>query len=296
MSQRKAMRSLPPACQKIKSNLMCTLDQDDFPELSEAERLPQAWIETQKNRSLEPLRIIKTPAAKSKSEPQKIQQKDHIGHRQRLRKRFIQAPEGLLDYELLELLLFGVNPRGDTKPQAKAFLKHFGDLPSLFAAESSALNAMPGLGEAGLVTLKLIPELLRRILSAQARHQPLLHTSEKVVEYCRATMAHLSIEQFRILFMDRKHYLISDEIMHSGTLDRTALYPRETLKKALALHAGGVILIHNHPSGDCTPSSADIQLTQSIQQALKTIEVHLLDHIIVAKYGFFSFREKGLLL
>jgi len=222
---------------------MCTLDQDDFPELSEAERLPHLWIETQKNRSLEPLRVIKTSVAESKSEPQKIQQKDHIGHRQRLRKRFMQAPEGLLDYELLELLLFGVNPRSDTKPHAKALLKRFGDLPSVFAAESSALNAMDGLGEAGLVTLKLIPELLRRILSAQARHQPLLHTSEKVVEYCRATMAHLSIEQFRILFMDRKHYLISDEIMHSGTLDRTALYPRETLKKALALQCICLIIL-----------------------------------------------------
>lgn len=218
-----------------------------------------------------------------------------LGHRKRLRERLLRAPSGLLDYELLELLLCWAQPRGDVKPQAKALLHRYGNLATVFAADATQLTQIPGIGEAGVAALKVIPEVIARILREEMRTEPLLNTSEVVVDFCRATMAHAPVEQFRILFLDRKHYLIRDEVQTLGTLDRTSLYPREVVKKALALNAGGIIMVHNHPSGDPTPSTADVQATLHMKSALAQVDVHLLDHIVIARFGYVSLREKGLM-
>jgi DNA repair protein RadC len=249
---------------------------------------------------------------KSLKENQKIQQKETLkmiplpcnqnyleeffyGHRQRLRQRFLASSEALLDYELLEMLLCLAQPRGDMKPLAKTLMKHFGGLPQIFSAEIVSLKHIKGLGNASLVAFKVIIEILRRFLKEELKKQPLLNNVEKVLEYCYVIMAYLEIEQFRILFLDRKNHLIQDIVHQEGTLDRTALYPRELIKMALALNAGGLILVHNHPSGDPTPSTADIQATTMIKSALLQVEIHLLDHLIIAKHGTFSFRDGGLI-
>lgn len=220
---------------------------------------------------------------------------DTLGHRKRLRERFLRAPNGLLDYELLELFLCMAQPRGDVKPQAKALLTRFKTLPAVFAADPLQMMEVPGFGDASVVALKLVPETMARILRVEMRTAPLLNTSASVLDFCRATMANGDIEQFRLLFLDRKHFLIKDEVQTIGTLDRTPLYPREIVRKALALNAGGVLMVHNHPSGDPTPSTADIQATQHMKTALQHVDINLLDHIVIAKFGYVSLREKGLM-
>jgi DNA repair protein RadC len=217
----------------------------------------------------------------------------YLGHRKRLKQRFLADPEKLPDYELIEIMLYYVYPRRDTKPMAKTLLSDFGSLTRMFldsgpALEKRSCNALA-------VLVRLVHEVAKRLSLEEVRQQTLLNNSVKVMEYCRLVMSHLTVEQFRVFFLDKKYYLISDEVQHTGTLDETSLYPREVMKRALSLNAAALILVHNHPSGDSTPSKADIMLTDHMKSSLLPFNIHVLDHLIIGKYGSFSFRKEGFL-
>lgn len=219
----------------------------------------------------------------------------YAGHRDRLRDRFSQAgPDALADYELLELLLFRAIPRSDTKPVAKALLQRFGSLAEVLGAPVALLREVAGVGETVALDLKIVFATMQRAMKSAIREREILSSWQQVLDYCKAAMAYEEREQFRILFLDKKNTLIADEVQHIGTVDHTMAYPREVLRRALALSATAVILTHNHPSGDPTPSRADIDMTKAIIEALKPSGVVVHDHIIIGKRGFASM--KGLLL
>lgn len=212
------------------------------------------------------------------------------GHRQRLRERFLKAPKVMTDYELIELLLFWVYPRQDVKQKAKDHLQnHGGSFSVFFQKESQKLSSSLGF------VLTLIQEVSARLLLTQIKETPLLNDSKKVLDYCRLTMAHLPREEFRIFFLDRLYGLLGEETQQVGTVDQVSLYPREVLKRALDMNATSIILAHNHPSGNTTPSKADKDLTSFLSKSLAPFNVTLLDHFIVGHEGHFSFREHGLL-
>jgi len=221
---------------------------------------------------------------------------DHLGHRQRLRARFLEAwPGAFPDYELLELILFQAKPRQDTKPLAKALLARFGSFAGVIGAEIAALMAVPEMGEASVVALKAIQAGVERVLRDEVRANPVLSSWDKVVDYCRAAMARAPIEQFRLLFLDRKNVLIADEVQQTGTVDHTPVYPREVVKRALELGASAIIMVHNHPSGDPTPSKADIDMTRTVAAACATLGIDLHDHLIIGRAGHASLRGLGLM-
>lgn len=223
------------------------------------------------------------------------EQPHYLGHRDRLRERFAQTgAEALADYELLELLLFRSIPRADTKPIAKALLARFGSLAEVLGAPRELLCEVKGVGQSVALELKIIAASAQRAMKSEIRGREVLSSWQQVLDYCKAAMAFEDREQFRILFLDKKNTLIADEIQHVGTVDHTMAYPREVLRRALALSATAVILAHNHPSGDPTPSRADIDMTRAIIDALKPSGVTVHDHIIIGKKGFASM--KGLLL
>lgn len=221
---------------------------------------------------------------------------DHAGHRQRLRERFLKsAGDGFPDYELLELLLCMARPRGDMKPLAKALLREFGSFAAVVSAEPDALMKVPGIGEAAVAALKVARESAARLLRADVMDRPVLGNWQRVLDYCRATMAHDQAEQFRILFLNAKNALIADECQQKGTVNHTPVYPREVIKRALDLGASALILVHNHPSGDPEPSKDDIAITRDIRDAGAKLGIQLHDHVIVAKGGITSFKTRGLL-
>ena len=229
-----------------------------------------------------------------KNEQQKSPPLPHYyGHRERLKERFLKNPNTLPDYEILELFLYWVYPRKDVKPLAKQLLNHFGNLKALAHASLSQLEEMRS--PSTFIAFELLREFSRRLLIQELHERSLLNNSEKVLAYCRLTMEYLSVEVFRLFFLDKKHYLIADEIQHTGTLDETSLYPREVMKRALSLNAAGIIMLHNHPSGDPSPSKADIALTHQLKAALFPFNIRVLDHFIIGKYGYFSFREQRIL-
>ena len=209
------------------------------------------------------------------------------GHRQRLKERFLQDPSVVPDYELLELLLYFVYPRQDVKPKAKELLEEYGSL--------SRVIHMAGAGTSVHFVFQLLQEASRRLVLHDVRQQPLLNNTQRVLEYCHMTMAHLSVEQFRVLFLDRKYNLIADEVQQTGTVDQTALYPREVLKRALQLSAVYLMLVHNHPSGDPAPSAADITLTNHLKTTVAPLGIRILDHLVIGRFGHFSFRANELL-
>lgn len=220
----------------------------------------------------------------------------YLGHRQRLREKFHASSTSLLDYEVLELLLCFFRPRGDMKPLAKTLLKTFKSLGGVMNASLDKLTTVQGMGVLTATALKTSLEIVRRCIKETLQHTPLLlNNVQRVVDYLHAASAHKDIEECHLLFFDRKHRLIHDEVHQKGTLDQLPLYPREVLKRALAYNAGGVILSHNHPSGDPTPSQADITMTETLKQTLKTVDIHVLDHIVIGAEGFVSFRQQGLL-
>lgn len=220
----------------------------------------------------------------------------HEGHRKRLRDRFFKGGEKAFpDYELLELLLFGVIPRGDVKPIAKKLLAECGSLSGILQADIEKLKAIPGIGESSIIALKVIHEVACRFVREEANSQPILQSWQGVIEYCRARMSHLTIEQFRLLFLDQKNKIIADEVQQQGTIDRTPIYPREIVKRTLELGAAKLIMVHNHPSGDPTPSQADIDITQKVIKAAKELDIQVLDHLIIGRFGHISLREKGLI-
>lgn len=220
----------------------------------------------------------------------------HAGHRDRLRDRFLsQGPDSLADYELLELLLFSAIPRRDTKPLAKTLIATFGSLGAVLNAPAEQLAVRGGLKPTAAALLKAVGAAAVRMLREEAVRQPLLSSWDRVIDYLSAAMKYEGTEQFRILFLDRKNALIADEVQQRGTVDHTPVYPREVAKRALETAASAVILVHNHPSGDTTPSRADIDMTGEIARALSAVGVTLHDHVIVGKRGHASFRTLGLL-
>ena len=221
---------------------------------------------------------------------------DYMGHRQRLRERFLNGgPDSLPDYELLELLLFMAQPRADTKPIAKELLRLFGSFAEVISADADALRGTKGIGEAGLVALKAVQVAAQRLLKTKIKDQPLIGSWAALIDYCTAQMAYNAVEQFRVLYLDRKNKLIADEAQGEGTVDHTPVYPREVVKRALELNASALIMVHNHPSGDPKPSQADIDMTRKVKEAASTVGLILHDHIIVSRGGHVSFKTQGLL-
>jgi DNA repair protein RadC len=213
------------------------------------------------------------------------------GHRERLRARFRDhGVSALADYELLEMALFRPFPRGDTKPLAKTLLKRFGSLSEVLAAPRERLKEIEGVGDRVVDELKLIRAFAERTAGEAVRKRTVLSSWSTLIDYCRTAMAYEEREQFRILFLDKKNQLLADEVQQVGTVDHTPVYPREVIRRALELSATAIILIHNHPSGDPTPSRADIQMTQSIIDIAKPLGIAVHDHIIVGKEGHASLR------
>ena len=219
----------------------------------------------------------------------------YYGHRNRLRQRLVDAgAEALPDYELLEMLLFAATPRGDVKPVAKALLARFGGFAATISADAEALAAA-GLSLAGIAALKSVREAALRLMRAELQEQPVVNSWDKLIDYCTAQIAHGQIEEFHILFLDRKNVLIKHERQQKGTIDHTPVYPREVVKRALELGASALILVHNHPSGDPTPSKADIAVTQDIKKAAAPLGVVLHDHVIIGRNRHTSLRDLGLI-
>ena len=220
----------------------------------------------------------------------------YLGHRERLRERLLAAgAEALPDYELLEFLLFGARPRGDMKPLAKALLKRFGSFAAVLGAEKEALLEVPGMGEASAAALIAVRAAARRLLRAEIERRPVIGSWQALVDYCTAAAGYAAVEEFRLLFLDKKNALILDEPQQRGTVDHTPVYPREVVKRALALGASAIIMVHNHPSGDTTPSKADIEVTRSVAHALATVGIALHDHIVIGRGRHSSFKSLGLL-
>jgi DNA repair protein RadC len=217
---------------------------------------------------------------------------DHrSGHRQRLKDRFVNGgPEALPDYELLELVLFNAISRRDTKPMAKRLIERFGSFAEAVNAPPERLREVEGIGDSAIVQLKLVRAAALRLMQGNIMQRPVLTSWTAVVDYCRAAMGFEAQEQFRILFLDKKNRLIADEVQQRGTVDHTPVYVREVVKRALELSASAIILVHNHPSGDPTPSRADIEMTKQIVDAAKPLGVAIHDHIIVGRQGHASFK------
>ncbi len=217
------------------------------------------------------------------------------GHRQRLRERLLAAGETLPDYELLEILLFAANPRRDMKPLAKRLIAQFGGIAEVLSADPAALLAVAGLGMPGVAALKAAREAALRLLRAELRERPVIGSWDKLIDFCNAQIAYGQVEEFHLLFLDRKNALIRHERQQRGTVDHTPVYVREVVKRALELGASALILVHNHPSGDPTPSRADIAVTRDIAKAAAPLGVTVHDHVIIGRGRHTSLRALGLL-
>jgi len=218
------------------------------------------------------------------------------GHRERLRERFYSAgPDALSDYELLEMALYAGIPRRDTKPLAKLLLKKFGSFAEVIHAPEARLREVEGVKDASINQLKLIAAAAGRIAKGEIRRSIALSSWNDVIDYCRSGMAFADKEQFRLLFLDKKNQLIADVVQQTGTIDHTPVYPREVIKRALELSATALILVHNHPSGDPSPSQADIRMTKAIIDIATPLGISVHDHIIVGKNGHASLKGMRLI-
>jgi DNA repair protein RadC len=212
------------------------------------------------------------------------------GHRERLRARFMEAgAQALADYEMLELVLFRAVPRRDVKPLAKDLLQRFGSFAEVISAPVERLK-QEGLGEAAVIELKIVQAAAQRLARGEVKKRTALSSWTAVIDYVRAAQAFAEKEQFRILFLDKKNQVIADEVQQEGTVDHTPVYPREVVKRALELSATALILVHNHPSGDPTPSQADVEMTRQVAQVARTLGIQVLDHVIVGKDGHASLK------
>ncbi|MFC2967019.1 RadC family protein [Acidimangrovimonas pyrenivorans] len=242
-----------------------------------------------------PLPLFDPDEAEATARPGKLPSyiKDH---RRRLRTRFMEGGAGAMpDYELLELVLFRAIPRQDVKPLAHRLLDSFGDFNRVLAAPAHRLAEVQGVGDAVVQELKIVAAAAQRMARARVMHRPVLSGWEALLDYCHTAMAHRETEQFRVLYLDRKNVLIADEEQGQGTVDHVPVYPREVVKRALELNASALILVHNHPSGDPTPSQADIAMTGQIDAAAQTLGLTLHDHLIIGKSQELSFRASGYL-
>ena len=217
-------------------------------------------------------------------------------HRARLRARFLDGGAAAMpDYELLELVLFRAIPRQDVKPLARLLLDTFGDFNRVIAASPARLQLVKGVGPSVVLELKLVEAAAQRMMRAKVMQKPVLSSWNALLDYCHTAMAHRETEQFRVLFLDRKNVLIADEEQAKGTVDHVPVYPREIVKRALELNASALILVHNHPSGDPTPSDADLSMTHQVQDACQALGLVLHDHLIIGKERELSFRGSGYL-
>ncbi|HVG50332.1 MAG TPA: DNA repair protein RadC [Xanthobacteraceae bacterium] len=231
------------------------------------------------------------PADNPKDPPGLAEAPHYHGHRQRLRERFMAAGGGAVsDYELLELVLFRAIPQRDVKPLAKQLLEIFGSFGEVIAAPPARLAGIKGLGDAAITEFKIVAVAAQRLARGEVKRRPVLSSWSSVIDYCRAAMAFGEREEFRILFLDKRNQLITDEVQQTGTVDHTPVYPREVVKRALELSATAVILVHNHPSGDPNPSHADIQMTKNIVDIAKPLGISVHDHIIVGRDGHASLK------
>ncbi len=220
----------------------------------------------------------------------------YVGHRERLRARFMQGgADALPDYELLELVLFRAIPRRDTKDLAKRLIARFGTFAEVLNAPEPLLKEVAGAGDRVVEELRLVRAAALRLMRREILAKPALSSWSQVVDYCRAAMGYEAREQFRILFLDKKNHLIADELQQQGTVDHTPVYVREVVKRALELSATAIVLVHNHPSGDPTPSRADVDMTKQIVEAARPLGVTVHDHIIVGREGHVSFRGMKLI-
>jgi DNA repair protein RadC len=236
--------------------------------------------------------VTKTPADSAPA----VDAQHYIGHRERLRARFLKGGgDALADYELLELVLFRAIPRRDVKPLAKALLARFGSFAGVVSARPERLREIAGLGEAAIVELKIVAEAAKRFAKVKVENRPAMGSFSAVLDYCRTAMAFLDREEFRILFLDKKNLLIADEVQSTGTIDHAPVFPREIIRRAFELNATALILIHNHPSGDPSPSQTDIQMTRQIVSLGKSLNVAVHDHLIIGRDGFTSFKSLQLI-
>lgn len=220
----------------------------------------------------------------------------HLGHRERLRDRALAGGLGPLpDYELLELFLFRSIPRGDVKPLAKRLLARFGSLSATLGASVEELRTVAGVGAAVALDLKLTHEAAARMGREEVARRPVISSWSALLAYVKTTLAHEAREQFRVMFLDKRNQLIADEVMNRGTVDHAPVYPREVARRSLELSASAVILVHNHPSGDPTPSSADVDMTRQVADALRPLRIAVHDHLVVGRHGVASFKALGLL-
>jgi DNA repair protein RadC len=223
--------------------------------------------------------------------------KNHAsGHRGRLRERLLKSKSGVLpDYEILEILLFATSPRRDVKPLAKELIKHFGSLAAILTSPLNELRRF-GIKDNAIAMFRAVQESGERILQKEVESKPILQSWKALQDYCRLTMAHLKTENFRTIYLNKKNMVIANELQDTGTIDETPIYPREIVKRALELSACAVIIVHNHPSGNATPSGADISATRQVIQALATVGITLHDHLIIAE-GIkpYSFKSNGLI-
>lgn len=220
----------------------------------------------------------------------------YVGHRKRLKEKFLKSDQSAFsDYELLELLLFQSTPRKDVKPLAKKMLQEFGDFNHLINADSTRILALDDATESSFLQLKLLRELISRIFHSKVKNTNIISSWSALLDYLKFNMGCLKLEQFRVLFLNKKNMLIADEVMATGTIDQTPVYPREIVKKALFYEAGAIILVHNHPSGNSNPSNSDIDLTAQIVNACSTINVSVHDHVIIGNGNYYSFKSNLLL-
>jgi DNA repair protein RadC len=237
-----------------------------------------------------------TPCAPARATAKAATPAHQLGHRERLRERADRGGLGALpDYELLELMIARSLPRGDIKPLAKALLARFGGLAAVFAASPADLQSVKGVGPSLALDLRLVHEATLRIGKGEAARRPVISSWSALLAYVKVALAHEPREQFRVIFLDKKNQLIADEVMNRGTVDHAPVYPREVMRRALELSSSAVILVHNHPSGDPTPSGADIDMTRQVVEAGRALKIAVHDHLVVGRDGVASFKALGLL-
>jgi DNA repair protein RadC len=221
---------------------------------------------------------------------------DGAGHRARLRQRLAEGGgDALLDHELIEYLLALAIPRRDTKPLAKALLREFGGIGGLMTADWQSISRVPGMGDTSVAAIKIVQATALRLLKSEVVERPVLASWQALLDYLRADMAYLTVERVRVLHLNTRNQLIRDEVMSEGSIDQAAIYTREVIKRAMDLGSSSLILVHNHPSGDPSPSRADIDITRNIVDAAKRLGISVHDHIIIGAQGHMSFRAQGLI-
>lgn len=253
---------------------------DRAPGIEDASRQPELWAAAPAS----------APKPKAKPAPH------YLGHRDRLRERAVAGGLAALpDYEVLEMLLYRAIPRGDVKPLAKQLLARFGSLAGVLGATVEELKTVAGVGAAVALDVKLVHEAQLRAGREAVARRPVISSWSALLAYVRTAMAHEAREQFRVLFLDKKNQLIADEVQNRGTVDHAPVYPREVVRRALELSASAVILVHNHPSGDPTPSSADVEMTRQVIDAARPLRISVHDHLVVGRDGTASFKALGLI-